>query len=79
MRYQLCYISTFILLNLAQSATAEAVVRNKALLFDWRKTLRLQAQVWPLAKLAAMRLDAVFWKGLPSVMDIEKLDGLVAP
>lgn len=39
-------------------------VRNKALLSKWRDTLRIQARAWPLARLAAMRLDAVFWKGL---------------
>lgn len=39
-------------------------MRNKALLGKWRDTLRIQARAWPLARLAAMRLDAVFWKGL---------------
>ncbi len=43
-------------------------VRNKALLSKWRDTLRIQGRAWPLARLAAMRLDAVFWKGLSSVV-----------
>ncbi|SPN97349.1 uncharacterized protein DNG_00863 [Cephalotrichum gorgonifer] len=67
-RFQLCYVSTFILLNLAQSATKEMALRNKALLDKWRDTLRIQARAWPLARLAAMRLDAIFWKGVSSVI-----------
>lgn len=63
-RYNLCYVSSFILLNFSQSTTAAIAVRNKALLSKWRDTLRIQARAWPLARLAAMRLDAVFWKGL---------------
>ncbi|RVX71310.1 hypothetical protein B0A52_04884 [Exophiala mesophila] len=67
-RYQLCYISTFILMNFAQSATQEAALRNKALLSKWRDSLRSLSRAWPLAKLATMRLDAVFWKGLSAVV-----------
>ncbi|KAH8168720.1 fungal specific transcription factor domain-containing protein [Sarocladium implicatum] len=67
-RYQLCYVSTLILLILAQSATTEIALRNKALLDKWRDTLRIQARAWPLARLAAMRLDASFWKGISSVI-----------
>jgi hypothetical protein len=43
-------------------------VKYRALLGKWRDTLRIQAQAWPLARLAAMRLDAIFWKGLSSVV-----------
>ena len=67
-RYQLCYVSTLILLILAQSATMDMAKRNKALLDKWRDTLRIQARAWPLARLAAMRLDASFWKGISSVI-----------
>lgn len=67
-RYQLCYVSSFILLNLAQSPTMEIAVRNKSLLNKWRDTLRTQARAWPLARLAAVRLDAVFWKGLAAAV-----------
>ncbi|ATY66976.1 fungal specific transcription factor domain [Cordyceps militaris] len=67
-RYQLCYVSTLLLLILAQSATREMAVRNKTLLDKWRDTLRMQARAWPLARLAAMRLDASFWKGISSVI-----------
>lgn len=67
-RYQLCYVSSFILMNLAHSATRENALRNKALLGEWRDTLRTQARAWPLARLATMRMDAVFWKGLDSAI-----------
>lgn len=30
--------------------------------------LRTQSRAWPLARLATIRLDAIFWKGLPSVI-----------
>lgn len=63
-RYKLCYVSRFILLNFSQSTTKDMAVRNKALLGRWRDTLRIQARAWPLTRLATMRLDAVFWKGL---------------
>lgn len=63
-RYLLCNISSFILLNFAQSTSNDMAIRNKDLLFKWRNTLRTQARAWPLAKLATVRLDAVFWKGL---------------
>ncbi|KAF4124834.1 GAL4 [Geosmithia morbida] len=68
-RYQLCYVSTFILLNFAQSTTEESAVRNKALLSKWRDTLRIQARSWPLARLAAVRVDAIFWKGIQPLID----------
>lgn len=67
-RYQLCYVSTFILTNLAQSSTKEMAVRFMSLLSKWRDTLRIQARAWPLARLAAMRLDAIYWKGLSTVV-----------
>ena len=68
MRYQLCYVSSFILLNLTQSPTKEIALQNRTLLNRWRETLRAQSQVWPLARLATIRLDAAFWKGLSLVI-----------
>ncbi|KAJ9136740.1 Fungal specific transcription factor domain protein [Pleurostoma richardsiae] len=67
-RYQLCYVSVFLLMNLAQSPTREIAARTLSLLNKWRNTLRIQARAWPLARLAAMRLDAVFWKGLSTAV-----------
>ncbi|KAH7024848.1 uncharacterized protein B0I36DRAFT_250687 [Microdochium trichocladiopsis] len=67
-RFQICYVSTLLLLTLAQSGTGDIAIRNKELLDEWRDTLRMQARAWPLARLAAMRLDASFWKGIPSVI-----------
>ncbi|EFX00605.1 fungal specific transcription factor domain containing protein [Grosmannia clavigera kw1407] len=67
-RYQLCYISSFILLSLAQSPTRDNAVRNRDLLNRWRDTLRMQARAWPLARLATIRLDAIYWKGLPAAV-----------
>ncbi|EPE10945.1 fungal specific transcription factor domain protein [Ophiostoma piceae UAMH 11346] len=67
-RYQLCYISNFVLLSLAQAPTHSIATRNKALLQKWRDTLRSQARAWPLARLATIRLDAISWKGLRSVL-----------
>lgn len=67
-RYQLCYISNFVLLSLAQAPTHAIASRNKTLLHKWRDTLRAQARAWPLARLATIRLDAISWKGLPSVL-----------
>lgn len=64
MRYKLCYLSSFILLNFSHPTNNDMAVRNKVLLGKWRDILRIQALAWPLAQLAAMRLDAVFWKGL---------------
>lgn len=55
-------------MNLAQSTTHDMAVKYKTLLSRWRNTLRIQARAWPLARLAAMRLDAIFWKGLSSVV-----------
>lgn len=56
-------------MNLAQSPTDEMALRSKSLLNKWRDILRTQARAWPLARLAAVRLDAVFWKGVSSVVD----------
>jgi hypothetical protein len=55
-------------MNLAQSPTREIAARTLSLLNKWRNTLRIQARAWPLARLAAMRLDAVFWKGLSTAV-----------
>lgn len=55
-------------MNLAQATTHDMAVRYQTLLNKWRSTLRIQARAWPLARLAAMRLDAIFWKGLSSVV-----------
>lgn len=63
----MAYISTFILLLFVQSSSAEIATENKRLLEKWRSTLRTQARVWPVFKLAAIRLDAIFWAGLEKV------------
>lgn len=67
-RYHICYISSFILMNFTRSVSRESAVRNKALLIKWRNILRTQSGVWPLAKLATIRLDAALWKGLPFIV-----------
>ncbi|OAA58439.1 fungal specific transcription factor domain containing protein [Niveomyces insectorum RCEF 264] len=67
-RYQLCYISSFILLSFAQSPTRSIAIRNRELLNKWRDTLRTQSRAWPLARLATIRLNATFWKGLAHVV-----------
>ncbi|KAH8682589.1 fungal-specific transcription factor domain-containing protein [Xylariales sp. PMI_506] len=67
-RYHMCYISSFILMNFTQSLTRETAVRNKDLLSKWRNILRTQSRVWPLARLATIRLDAAFWRGLPLIV-----------
>jgi hypothetical protein len=51
-------------MNFAQSPTLELATKNRNLLNKWRDTLRNQARAWPLAKLATMRLNATYWKGL---------------
>jgi hypothetical protein len=55
-------------MSFAQSPTRSMASQNKTLLSKWRDTLRTQARAWPLARLATMRLDAVFWKGLSAVI-----------
>lgn len=45
----------------------EMAAENKQLLEKWRSTLRTQARAWPVFKLAAIRLDAIFWAGLEKV------------
>lgn len=54
-------------MNLVQSPSKESATRNRILLNKWKDTLRVQSRVWPLAKLATIRLDATFWKGLSLV------------
>lgn len=39
-------------------------MENRDLMIRWRNAVRFQARAWPALKLAAMRLDAVYWKGL---------------
>jgi hypothetical protein len=41
---------------------------NKLLLDKWRITVRMQSRAWPVLKLAVMRLDAVFWKGIDHIV-----------
>ncbi|KAH8886085.1 hypothetical protein GQ53DRAFT_728289 [Thozetella sp. PMI_491] len=67
-RYQLCYISGFILLKFTHSPDRESAIQTRALLGRWRDTLRTQSRAWPLARLATIRLDAAFWKGLARVV-----------
>ncbi|CAK7221019.1 hypothetical protein SBRCBS47491_004384 [Sporothrix bragantina] len=67
-RHQLCYVAPFLLMNLAQSPTDPMAARSLALLDHWRRTLRIVARAWPLARLAAMRLDAITWKGISTVI-----------
>lgn len=55
-------------MSFAQSATHDMAARYQALLDRWRQTLRIQARAWPLARLAAMRLDAITWKGVSTVV-----------
>ncbi|KAJ5586924.1 uncharacterized protein N7459_002689 [Penicillium hispanicum] len=67
-RYQVCYLSTFILLCFAHSPSRANAEQNRSLLVKWRDTIRTQSRAWPLARLATIRLDAAFWKGLTSVV-----------
>jgi hypothetical protein len=60
-------MSTFILLLFVKSSSMETATENKQLLEKWRSTLRTQARAWPVFKLAAIRLDAIFWAGLEKV------------
>jgi hypothetical protein len=69
-RYHIAYISTFILLLFVKSSSIEMATENKQLLEKWRVTLHTQVRAWPVFKLAAIRLDAIFWAGL------EKVSGL---
>ena len=55
-------------MNLAQSSTHTLAARYLSLLDQWRRTLRIQAHAWPPARLAAMRLDAITWKGVSTVI-----------
>jgi hypothetical protein len=34
------------------------------LLNTWRSLLRARAQVWPMLRFAALKVDAIFWKEL---------------
>lgn len=67
-RHQLCYVAPFLLMNLAQSPTEPMAARCLSLLDEWRRTLRIVGRAWPLARLAAMRLDAITWKGIETVV-----------
>lgn len=63
-RHQLCYVSSFMLLNIAQSATGEMATRNKELLEKWRDTLAKHSQKWAPARLAAGKLESQLSRGL---------------
>ncbi|KAH8806111.1 fungal-specific transcription factor domain-containing protein [Xylogone sp. PMI_703] len=63
-RYQISYITNFVLLIFVQSPTLDTAIKNKDLVEKWRNTVRFQARAWQVLKLAAMRLDAIYWKGL---------------
>lgn len=55
-------------MSLTQAPTADGAMRSKALLKQWRDTLRTQSRAWPLARLATIRLDAALWKGLSYIV-----------
>ena len=67
-RYQLSYMTNFALLLFVQSPSMAVARENKLLLDKWRSTVRMQSRAWPVLKLAVMRLDAVFWKGLDHIV-----------
>ncbi|KAG4419041.1 hypothetical protein IFR04_007817 [Cadophora malorum] len=67
-RYQLSYMTNFALLLFVQSSSMAVTRENKLLLDKWRNTVRMQSRAWPVLKLAVMRLDAVVWKGLDSIV-----------
>ncbi|KAI1623132.1 fungal-specific transcription factor domain-containing protein [Exophiala viscosa] len=67
-RYQLSYMTNFALLLFVQSPSMAAAKENKLLLDKWRGTVRMQSRAWPVLRLAAMRLDAVVWKGLDHIV-----------
>ncbi|KAK5047568.1 hypothetical protein LTR84_006665 [Exophiala bonariae] len=67
-RYQLSYMTNFVLLLFVQSPSMAVAKENKMLLDKWRITVRMQSRAWPVLKLAVMRLDAVFWKGLDHIV-----------
>lgn len=55
-------------MTLTQAPTKDIAMRSKALLDEWQVTLRTLGRAWPLARLAAIRLDAAVWKGLKFVV-----------
>ncbi|KAH8703573.1 fungal-specific transcription factor domain-containing protein [Talaromyces proteolyticus] len=73
-RYQFAYISTFILLLFVQSKSMKIAVENKQFLERWKQILRTQARAWPVLKLAAIRLDAIYFAGLEKVVGGTKMD-----
>jgi hypothetical protein len=52
----------------------EMASQNKALLERWREIIRAQARAWPVLKLAAIRLDAIFFAGLEKVVNWVGMD-----
>ena len=61
-------MTNFALLLFVQSPSMAAAKENKLLLDKWRGTVRMQSRAWPVLRLAAMRLDAVVWKGLDHIV-----------
>ena len=61
-------MTNFALLLFVQSPSMAVARENKLLLDKWRSTVRMQSRAWPVLKLAVMRLDAVVWKGLDSIV-----------
>lgn len=62
-------MTSFALLLFVQSPSIAAAQENKRLLDKWRSTVRMQSRAWPVLKLAVMRLDTVFWKGLDHIVN----------
>jgi hypothetical protein len=52
----------------------EMASQNKALLEKLREIIRAQARAWPVLKLAAIRLDAIFFAGLEKVVNWVGMD-----
>lgn len=57
-------ISTFIVLLLIQSPTAESANESKYLLDMWSQTLRLQTAVFTQMRMGLLRLDTMIYFGL---------------
>ncbi|CAG9946115.1 unnamed protein product [Clonostachys rosea f. rosea IK726] len=73
-RHCLCYPGLFTYMLCLQPVQPRMAAHDQKLLGTWRRALQTRAQTWTLLRLAATKLDALFWKRIDPASKQQDLD-----
>jgi hypothetical protein len=70
-RHCLSFPGLFCYMLSLQRSELHMTSHDHGLLATWRKILRTRVQSWPLLRLAIVKIDAIYWKGIKQSRDTD--------